>query len=277
MLSQDIDETIRHLTAQGKPYVVATVVRTEPPTSAKAGDRAVIDEDGVLSGWCGGGCAVPAVTRNAADAICDGQTRLIRISRDLDGLDPGVLGYPMTCQSGGTLDIFLEPVLPAVQLVVIGKTAIARALARLGGEVGYEVIVAAPGADRDQFPSACRWLDDLDAVGALSPAPFAVIVATQGSGDARALQAALNAGAGYIGFIASRAKGARLKETLVKRGLDPAQVEAIDAPAGLDIGAATPVEVAVSLLAELVRRRRVGVMGEQAALPGNGDAPCCAS
>ncbi len=258
MSSQDIKETIEQLIACGKAYVIATVVRTEAPSSAKAGDRAVLDEDGILAGWVGGGCAKPAVTRNAVAALHDGQTRLIRISRNLDGLESGIIGYPMTCQSGGTLDIFIEPVMPKPLMIVIGQTAIAQALCALAAGAGFDVVVAAPGGKRERFAAASGWIEDLDDVAKIERTPAAIVVATQGSGDARGLDAALSLSAGYIGLIASPKKSARLKETLKKRGFDANAVDSIDAPAGLDIGAVTPEEVAVSVLAELVQRRRLG-------------------
>ena len=258
MSSQDFKETVEKLTASGKAYVVATVVRTEPPSSAKAGDRAVLDEKGILAGWVGGGCAKPAVTSNAVDALRDGQTRLVRISRDLEGLESGIIGYPMTCQSGGTLDIFIEPVMPKPLLVVIGQTAIAQALCALAVGAGFDVVVAAPGGKRERFAAASGWIEDLDEVANIERTPAAIVVATQGSGDARGLDAALTLGAGYIGLIASPKKSARLKETLKKRGFEAHAVDRIDGPAGLDIGAVTAEEIAVSVLAELVQRRRLG-------------------
>ncbi len=257
MSSHDIEETIKRMTANGKAYAVATVVRTEPPTSAKAGDRAIIDEEGIITGWVGGGCVLPAVTNNAKEALKDGHTRLIRVSRDLEDLDSGIMGYPMTCQSGGTLDIFIEPVMPKTQLVIVGKTAIARTLCILAAELDYDVTVAAPGGNPKDFKAASTWLDNLDDVEKIKPAPKAVVIATQGAGDARGLEAALNSKATYIGLIASPKKSARLKETLKKRGHEAAAVDAIDAPAGIDIGAVTPEEVAVSILAELVQRKRL--------------------
>jgi len=258
MSSQDIEATIEQLVAAGKAYVIATVVRTEAPSSAKAGDRAVLDEEGILAGWVGGGCATPAVTRNAVDVLRDGQTRLIRISRDLEGLESGIMGYPMTCQSGGTLDIFIEPVMPKPLLVVIGQTAIAQALCALASGAGFDVVVAAPGVKREKFAAASDWLEDFDDVAEIERTPSAIVVATQGSGDARGLEAALASDTGYIGLIASPKKSARLKETLKKRGHDENAVNDIDGPAGLYIGAITPEEVAVSVLAELVQRRRLG-------------------
>ena len=269
MSSREVKETIEQLDASGKAYVVATVVRTEAPTSAKAGDRAVLDETGIIAGWVGGGCAKPAVTRNAVDALHDGQTRLVRISRDLEGLENGIMGYPMTCQSGGTLDIFIEPFMPKPLLVVIGQTAIAKALCALASGAGYDVVVAAPGVKRERFATASDWIEDLDEVAKIERTAAAIVVATQGSGDALGLDAALTLGAAYIGLIASPKKSARLKEMLKKRGFDADAVDSIDGPAGLDIGAITPEEVAVSVLAELVQRRRlrnaeIDIAGENA-------------
>ena len=208
---------------------------------------------------------MPAVKRNAVEAIRDGRTRLIRISRNLDGLDSGIMGYPMTCQSGGTLDIFIEPVMPKSLLVVVGKTAIAQALCKLAPQVGFDVVVAAPGAREDDFSTARARLADLDEVANLEPRPQAVVVATQGSGDARGLDAALASGAPYVGLIASPKKSQRLKETLRKRGHDAGAIDAIDAPAGLYIGAETPEEIALSVLAELVQRQRLSKRKETTA------------
>lgn len=179
MSSQEIKATIEQLTASGKAYVTATVVRSEAPSSAKAGDRAVLDEEGILAGWVGGGCATPAVTSNAVDALRDGQTRLIRISRDIDELESGIMGYPMTCHSGGTLDIFIEPVTPRPLLVVIGHTAIAQALCALASGVGFDVVVAAPGGKREKFAAANDWIEDLDEVAKIERTASAIVVATQ--------------------------------------------------------------------------------------------------
>jgi len=143
-------------------------------------------------------------------------------------------------------------------MIVIGQTAIAQALCALAAGAGFDVVVAAPGAKRERFAAASGWIEDLDDVAKIERTPAAIVVATQGSGDARGLDAALSLSAGYIGLIASPKKSARLKETLKKRGFDANAVDSIDAPAGLDIGAVTPEEVAVSVLAELVQRRRLG-------------------
>ncbi len=257
MSTRKFERVVEALRSSGRPFVIATVVRTVAPTSAKAGDRAVVDSDGSVVGWVGGGCALTALKRNAAEALADGRTRLVRISRDLDQLESGIIGHPMTCPSGGTLDIFIEPVMPRKQLVVVGRSAIARALCSLAPKVGFDVVMAAPGGHREEFSDARDWLEDIDEVAGLTPRPDAVLVATQGSGDARGLGAAIESGAAYVGFIASPKKSARLKQSLKKRGYDEAAVDAIDAPAGMDIGARTPEEVALSVLAEILQRRKL--------------------
>ena len=282
MNAEDIKATTAELIAAGKPYVIATVVRAEAPTSAKAGDRAILDETGILAGWVGGGCAKPAVTRNAADALRDGQTRLVRISRDIEDLESGIIGYPMTCHSGGTLDIFIEPVMPKQLLVIIGQSAIARALCALAATSGFDVAVAAPGGNRGNFPAASGWLEDFDDVPDLERRPTAIVVATQGSGDARGLESALALDADYIGLIASPKKSARLKEALEQRGCDKEAIARIDAPAGVYIGAVSPEEVAISVLSELVQRKRLGTSSIKKSEPaispaGESANSCCSS
>lgn len=257
MSQRQIEKIIAELRASGKPFAIATVVRTIAPTSAKAGDRAVFDGEKITGGWVGGGCALPAVRKNAAATLEDRQPRLIRVSRDLDDLDSGIIGHPMSCPSGGTIDIFIEPVMQKYRLAIVGKTATAQALCRLAATLDYDVAVAAPGADRDDFVDASDWLEDIDEVASLEPRADAAVVATQGGGDAKGLAAALNCGASYIGFVASPKKGARLRESMKQRGFSSESVDAIEAPAGLNIGARTPEEIALSILAEIIEHRKV--------------------
>ncbi len=256
MSRHQLDKALERVRASGKPYAVATVVRTVPPTSAKAGDRAVFDGEAITGGWVGGGCALPAVRKNAAAALADGRPRLVRVSRSLDDLDSGIIGHPMSCPSGGTLDIFIEPVMPKVRLAIVGKTATAQALCRLAAALDYEVAVAAPGGERADFADAATWLDDIDGITTLEPRAAAVVVATQGGGDAKGLAAALESHAVYVGFVASPKKSARLRESLKERGFAADAVDAIDAPAGLDIGARTPDEIALSILAGIIEHRK---------------------
>src|SRR5215467_11296584 len=131
------------LASQGATFAVATVVRCVPPTSGKPGDKAVIHADGKLWGWIGGGCAQPVVVKEALKALAEGKPRLVRISPSPDAPEEGIVDYTMSCHSGGSLDIYIEPVLPRPHLVILGRSAIAQALARLSAVVGYAVTVVA--------------------------------------------------------------------------------------------------------------------------------------
>lgn len=245
------------LKARGIPFVLATVVRSEAPTSAKPGAKAVIDVDGEIEGWIGGGCVQPVVVATARKALRDGQPRLIRISpnKNADG-EQGIIDFGMTCHSGGTLDIFIDPVVQPPALLVIGASPAAVSLTELASRSGFEVTAAFPGADRELFPDARYVVDSLEVTQLPGGKPSFVVVATQGKRDEAGLEAALASGAGYITFIASRRKADKLREYLADRGHGNDRIEAIVSPAGLDIGAVTPQEIAVSVLAALVRQRR---------------------
>jgi xanthine dehydrogenase accessory factor len=260
MFSSDaVLERAAELKTRGVPFVLATVVRCESPTSAKPGAKAIVDTEGRISGWIGGGCAQPAVIAAARKALADGQPRLIRISPARGGLaEEGVQDFAMTCHSGGTLDIFLEPFALRPSLLVIGTSPTALALAGLAERTGFDVFAAAPGADADMFPGARQVLDGTDLSGLSCATPGFVVVATQGKRDEPSLEAALATGARYIAFIASERKAAKLRTYLKERGHDSLRVEAVVSPAGIEIGAVTPEEIALSVLAGLVKARREG-------------------
>jgi xanthine dehydrogenase accessory factor len=260
--TDSILERASELKARGIPFVLATVVRCESPTSAKPGAKAIVDERGEIFGWIGGGCAQPAVLATAKEALADGEPRLIRVSPTKGGeVEVGVIDFGMTCHSGGTLDIFLEPFGARPALLVIGGAPSAQALAGLAQRTGFDVTVAAPGASAEIFPEARQVIDGLDLSG-LGAAPAYVVVATQGKRDEPGLEAALAIGAPYIAFIASVRKADKLRTYLKERGHDPQRVDAIVAPAGIEIGAVTPEEIALSVLAGLVKLRRAGGPGE---------------
>lgn len=260
MLSSDaVLERAADLKSRGIPFVLATVVRSEAPTSAKPGAKAIVDADGEISGWIGGGCAQPAVISTAKDALADGQARLIRVSPTKDtGAEAGVIDFGMTCHSGGSLDIFLEPFAVRPQLLIIGASPVAQALSGLAQRTGFDVCAAFPGARADLFPDARRVVDGLDPAELGSDSPGFVVVATQGKRDEGGLELALASNAPYITFIASDRKAEKLRAFLKERDHDPARVDAILSPAGIDISAVTPEEIALSVLAGLVRARRSG-------------------
>jgi xanthine dehydrogenase accessory factor len=247
------------LEAAARPFAVATVVAVRRPTSARPGAVGIVHPDGSIEGWVGGSCAQPVVVREALRAIADGQPRLLRLSRDgpAEGRRAdGVIELVMTCHSGGTLEIYVEPHLPAAQLWVVGTTPIASALASLGSAGGWQVTVIDPVADPDAFPGA-RVQASADIRG-LDPeiAPY-VVIATQGIWDEEAVALALTREAAYVGLIASPTRAGVVRDWLREETmLGEDRVAALRAPAGLDIGAETAEEIAVSILAELVQVRR---------------------
>lgn len=258
MLSSDaVLERAAELKTKGLPFVLATVVRCESPTSARPGAKAIVDGDGEIAGWIGGGCAQPAVVATAKQALQDGQPRLIRVSPTKDaGTEAGIVDFGMTCHSGGTLDIFLEPFAARPSLLIIGASPAAQALSGLAQRTGFDVYAACPGADATLFPDARQTIDGLDLAGLQCGAPRFVVVATQGKRDEGGLEAAVTSGAPYIAFIASGRKADKLRTYLKERGHDPVRVDAIISPAGVEIGATTPEEIALSVLAGLVQAHR---------------------
>ena len=253
----DVDRQAEKLRASGAAYALATVVRAEPPTSAKPGAKAVVTAEGEIIGWVGGGCVQPAVLDTAKKALKDGQPRLIRLSPVKGAeVEAGVIDFGMTCHSGGAVEVFIEPVLVKPALLIIGASPVAQTLAALASDSGFDVHVASPDADGGMFPSADRIIADFDlSPFELNTKPY-VVVATQGKRDEAGLEAALSLDAPYTAFIASERKAGKLRDHLKQRGHAPARVDALVSPAGVDIGAVTPEEIAVSVLAGLIKHRR---------------------
>jgi xanthine dehydrogenase accessory factor len=257
----DVLAAAAELQRQEQPYALVSVLRVQAPASARPGDKAVVTAGGIVQGWIGGGCAQPAVLRTVRQALADGRARLIRIAPAEEGavreLDD-VLEFGMACHSGGTLELFVDPMLPRARLTVIGDSPVAAALALLAPHVGLPVSVVAHGAVAQRFPQARQVLavDDPAAVAQqLAPGSF-VVVATQGRRDVQGLRAALALQARQVFFVASARKAQVLRSALVQAGEDAAAVAAIVAPAGQPIGAQTPEEIALSVLAAVVAARR---------------------
>lgn len=249
-------EKSAELLARGERFVVATVVRCQAPSSGKPGDKGIIHADGSLWGWIGGGCAQPAVVKEGLKALADGRPRLVRISPSSTDGGEGVVDYSMTCHSGGELDIYIEPVLPRPHVVILGRSSVAQALAQLAGTIGYKVEVVADEVSAENFGSAEVHRDSDFTLSGLKIAPQSfVVVSTQGHGDEEALEQAAQSEAGYVAFVASKTKTGKVFEYLKSRGVAQAKLDRVKAPAGLDINAATPQEIAVSILAEIVQVR----------------------
>jgi xanthine dehydrogenase accessory factor len=248
------------LEAAGQSFVVATVVAVRRPTSARPGASGLVHPDGSIEGWVGGSCAQPVVIREALRSLIDGQPRLLRLSKNLPSegrRGDGVVELVMTCHSGGTLEIYVEPHLPAPVLWVAGTTPIAAALVELGSAAGWRVSIFDPVADPAAFPSAERVVVGSGIVTTDPASNPAIVVATQGVWDEEALAAALGRNAAYVGLVASPTRAAVVRAWLRDEdGIPDERLAALRAPAGLDLGAETAEEIAVSILAELVQVRR---------------------
>jgi xanthine dehydrogenase accessory factor len=260
---------ILHLAAQrkskGEPFALATVVRTVDVTAAKAGAKALIGQDGSISeGWIGGGCARAAVLKAARQALADGKSRLVSIQpKDLlaeqglgagEGRD-GVIFANNFCPSKGTMDVFVEPILPKPALLVLGASPIAVALADLAANMGFDVTVAADKDELARFGPVASKIEGFEIKPTNAPRSY-VVVSTQGSGDRKALKAAAALDARYIAFVGSRRKAATLRDELANEGVSRARLDAIKAPAGLDIGAITTEEIALSIVTAMITIRR---------------------
>jgi xanthine dehydrogenase accessory factor len=214
---------------------------------------ALVTPDGVFRGWVGGSCTQPVVLAEALHALADGAPRLIALTPDPSSEHRrGISVFPMTCHSGGSVDVYIEPVLPAPRLVIYGLSPIARALARLGKAMGYAIDAADPEADRTAFPEA----DHVGAEGRNSDTQTArrfAVVATMGERDEEAVLAALALEPAYLGVVASQKRFGLMRETLLARGASPEALGRVKSPAGLNIGARTPEQIALSILAEIVQ------------------------
>jgi xanthine dehydrogenase accessory factor len=257
MLDQFLKQSTE-LLAKGETFAVATVVRCQPPTSGKPGDKAIIYADGRLWGWIGGGCAQPVVIREALKALVDGKPRLVRISPSADGAEEGVVDYTMTCHSGGALDIYIEPMRPGPHVVILGRSPVAQTLARLARAAGYaaSIVVAELSTDGLADAEIIQEKDFNLSRIKITPQTY-VVVATQGEGDEEALEQAAASGAAYVAFVASKTKATKVFDYLRQKGIAGDKLGQVRAPAGLNLGAATPEEIAVSILAEIVQVSRM--------------------
>jgi xanthine dehydrogenase accessory factor len=236
------------LAAQGAAFATATVVRAQRPTSARAGNVALVLSDGTIDGFAGGVCAEHSVRLYAMKAMKSGEPLLLRILPTVgdaaDGeqeiKEDGAVTVQNTCLSGGAIEVFIEPVLPAPRVHIVGSTPIAAALERSGPELGLDVVAA------------------YDAPPDLQEGDLAVIVAAHGKGELDALRRALEADVPYVGLVASPRRGAALVEELRADGVSAEHLEKLACPAGLAIDARTPAEIALSILARVIQTRRSG-------------------
>lgn len=252
-MAKEIFDVVIDLRARREPFAVATVIETAGSASAKTGAKAVIGHDGrVVAGWVGGGCAESTACHTALECMQSGETRVI----DID-LNDEVLGAGMPC--GGSMRVYVEPVLPKPTLWIMGHGRVAECLCLLADLMGLEVVVNDPMADRVRYPAAGQLItDDMD-YSQLNPlAGDYVVIATQHKGDHESMKRALGSQAGYIALIASRKRARLVLDYLSDEGYDKNALARVMAPAGIDLGARTPEEIALSVISEIVMTRRSG-------------------
>ena len=248
MISSALTRTAQRLSDEGAPYVIATVVRVQRPTSVDPGDAALVRADGTIEGFVGGVCAQHSVRLYALQTIENGAPLLLRIMPDGEGSseeeeDPslteevgreeGTVTVQNPCLSGGAIEVFLEPMLPPPRVVLAGESPIVSALGRLGGELGLAMVAGGTPVASD----------------------LALVVAAHGRDELGVMRTGLEAGVPYVGLVASRKRGAAVIDQLRDLGVDGPSLERVETPAGLDIGAHSAGEIAVSILARLVEVR----------------------
>jgi xanthine dehydrogenase accessory factor len=261
MIGHELTQRAQRLAAEGSAFVMATVVRARRPASVEPGTAGLVLEDGTIEGFIGGVCAQHSVRLYSLTAIERGAPLLLRI--DPDGpeeavVEEGAVTVRNTCLSGGAIEIFLEPVLPAPRVLVAGNSPIAAALRTIGSEVGLDIVAAH---------------DVKDAVLTPAPGDLALVVAAHGQDEIAILRAGLEAGVRYVGLVASPKRGAAVIDELRAAGVSQELLGRVDTPAGIDIGARTPPEVALTIVASIVAARRGDAAPSQA--PADAVDPMC--
>lgn len=238
----NIEDQCNYLRAREEPFVLATVVAYKSPQSAKPGSKAIIKPDGSMTGWIGGGCVQPIVLREAKQALQTGKPKLLTISPD-DPRDDwqGVQSFRMTCEGGGSLEIYLEPFLPKPQLIVVGASPVAEIVAQLGTLLDFKVV----SADKD-FSAVKDQINESSYV----------VVATMGNRDEEGLLAVIGTRPKYLGLVASKKKSEALFEYVRETGATDEDIAVITCPAGIEIGSETLPEIGLSVAAEITRIRR---------------------
>jgi xanthine dehydrogenase accessory factor len=248
MDSWEVLEEASDLARRGESFALATVVWRQGPSSSQQGSRAIITAAGELRGWIGGACAEPVVIREARQVIAQGTPRLLLLGTpDQFGaaVPDGMTVVPISCQSEGAIEVYIEPVVPAPSLVVVGRSPMAQTLAELGRAIGWRAVL----------------IDGADFTAADAHASSMVVVATQGHGDEEIVEQAVAAGPAYLGLVGSQKRGAAVLGYLADRGVPQEQLDRVRVPAGLDLGPTSHQEIAVAILAELVQVRAAGTLG----------------
>jgi xanthine dehydrogenase accessory factor len=252
MLDDFLHDT-EELKKKNEPFAIAMVVRREAPSSGKVGDKAVINKYGEIIGWVGGGCVKGIIVKEAESAMKTGIARLVKIGKNLSpSKQEGVMEYNMTCQSEGMVEVFIEPILPQLHLVVIGKSAIAKSLVKMAKVAGYRITGVAQDANLQTFEKVDELITQFNLFNVKTTKASFIVVVTQGEGDETALMEAAKKDCAYLGFVASKKKFIAIKEYLQNSGVEQQKIDSIVSPAGIDINAKKPEEVAVSIMAQII-------------------------
>lgn len=244
----DVMELAVRLAKEGQSSVMATVVWRQGPSSGQSSSRALITEDGQLYGWIGGACAEPVLIREAKRVLEEGEAKLIWLGQESDfvgmHIPEGVVTIPISCQSDGALQIYIEPVQSAPKLLIVGRSPMAMTLAKLAEDIDWRV----------------QLIDGNDLTSSMVTPSTAVVVATQGHGDEEAIEIALIQNPVYVGVVASSRRGKILLDYLAERGVSAEKLGHVRIPAGIDLGHTSHREIAVAILAELVQLRALGAL-----------------
>jgi len=242
----------KHL-AQGSNFAIAQVIDRIAPSSGKVGDKALILETGELIGWIGGGCVRGIVVKEALDVIKSKRYRRVRISPEGGTRETeSYKEYIMSCQSKGTVELMIEPVIPQPEIIVVGKSNIARKLVQMAAAADFRVSVMATDADTQTFPDANQVSGEVKFDAIQSIPNTHIIVTTQGEDDELSVKKALQSPVNYVGFVASKKKAEDIKVYLEKEGITADRIAELRSPVGLDINAKLASEVAISILAEVI-------------------------
>lgn len=269
-MKPDVLALAADLSARGEPFVLATVVWRRAPSSGKEGATALITPDRRVRGWLGGACAEPTVVREALRVLGTGVPELLFLGspEELEAhRREGVVTVPIACQSEGALEVYVEPVLPQPQLIAIGRSPVAAALAAMAAGLGWRSVIVDDDATPQDHPGTVKVLTSLDLAEAGVDERSYIVVATQGHYDEDALERALATPAAYVGLVASRKRAEAVLGYLRDRGASEETLAQVHAPAGLDLGHVPTEEIAVAILAQIVQLRAAGELGARTAVP----------
>ncbi|KAK3604975.1 hypothetical protein CHS0354_000639 [Potamilus streckersoni] len=239
---------------KNEPFSVVTVVKRVAPSSGKIGDKAIIDKDGEIHGWIGGGCVQGIAKKESDEAIETSVSRLVAIGNDLElANNEHVKIYKMSCYSEGKLEIFIEPILPQSHLIVIGKSSIAKALVHLAKIANYKITAVAENANLQTFHKVDELITKIDLEQVKTSPSTMIVVASQGEHDEKSLMESLKKKPFFIGFVATNKKLLKILNELKNLGVDEEELKKVKSPVGIDILAKQPYEVAISILAELIQ------------------------